>query len=288
MSDIPIFDREHCDGLTERIQASYRLRILARATQAIKPAGFSLSQIPARAGLTDFDLYHLRAVLCTAGGSAGWNKNDDVFDAAETWAARATPLHKPVNYNHAENDVIGHIVASSILSDGKEWTADTAPSDPFDIVVASVLYRKQEDPDRQKRMDDLIQGIAAGDWFVSMECLLVHFDYAVAMKDGSIKSIARNQQTAFLTKHLRLYGGSGEYNGHKIGRLLRNYVFSGMGMVQTPANDRSIILPAADAQPVVARSFGLPEEICKFWGTVKTDKQNIRAAARWIGGIMEK
>ncbi len=70
--------------------------------------------------------------------------------------------------------------SSIILTDGNEWTDESAPTGAFDVVVASVLYRKQEDPDRQKRMDDLIQGIAAGDWFVSMECLLRHFDYAVA------------------------------------------------------------------------------------------------------------
>jgi hypothetical protein len=57
-----------------------------------------------------------------------------------------------------------------------------------------------------------------------------------------MKVVARNETSAFLTKHLRVYGGKGEYEGHKIGRLLRNISFSGKGLVNKPANPRSIIL----------------------------------------------
>jgi chromosome segregation ATPase len=54
--------------------------------------------------------------------------------------------------------------------------------------------------------------------------------------------VARDEASAFLTKHLRSYGGTGEYEGHKIGRLLRNVSFSGKGLVNNPANPRSVIL----------------------------------------------
>jgi hypothetical protein len=286
MPDLQICDREQADGLTERIQASARLRILARAAQSIKPLGLSVAQLPdnAKAGLTDFDLYHLSAVLCTAGDVAGWNKNDDVFDSQETWNARATPLHKPVNWEHKEGDVIGHIISADVVADNQ--VCEEMPAGPFDVVVASVLYRKQENADRQQRMNDLIQGIGDGNWFVSMECLLKQFDYAIQMRDGSLKTIARNAATAFLTKHLRLYGGTGEYNGHKVGRLLRNFTFSGMGMVQTPANDRSIILPAATA----TEAAGYRElDFMSFCKTAKqSDPATIKVAANWIRGQMEK
>merc|ERR1711966_443042 len=42
--------------------------------------------------------------------------------------------------------------------------------------------------------------------------------------------------------HLRSYGGSGEYQGYKIGRALKNIAFSGKGPVSKPANPRSVIL----------------------------------------------
>ena len=43
--------------------------------------------------------------------------------------------------------------------------------------------------------------------------------------------VARNDESAFLTKHLRAYGGTGEYEGYKIGRSLRDISFSGKGLV---------------------------------------------------------
>jgi hypothetical protein len=45
-----------------------------------------------------------------------------------------------------------------------------------------------------------------------------------------------------LTKHLRAYGGTGEYENYKVGRSLRGISFSGKGLVNKPANPRSIIL----------------------------------------------
>jgi predicted Zn-dependent protease len=53
--------------------------------------------------------------------------------------------------------------------------------------------------------------------------------------------VARNQDTASLTKHLRQYGGTGKYNDFAIGRVLRNITFSGKGLVENPANEESII-----------------------------------------------
>lgn len=75
-----------------------------------------------------------------------------------------------------------------------------------------------------------------------MECLFSDFDYSVVSPDGEMKVVARNDESAFLTKHLRVYGGKGVYEGYKVGRLLRNIAFSGKGLVNKPANPRSIIL----------------------------------------------
>ena len=74
-----------------------------------------------------------------------------------------------------------------------------------------------------------------------MECLFPDFDYAVIAADGSEYIIPRNEETAFLTKHLRVYGGEGNYNGYKVGRLLKNMIFSGKGYVDKPANPESVI-----------------------------------------------
>jgi DNA repair exonuclease SbcCD ATPase subunit len=75
-----------------------------------------------------------------------------------------------------------------------------------------------------------------------MEALFEDFDYALKDSKGNQYVISRNKASAFLTKHLRAYGGKGVYKEYKIGRLLRNLVFSGKGLVENPANPESLIL----------------------------------------------
>lgn len=201
-----------------------------------------LTEIKAKAGHNPNqpDLFYLESVLV----STNWNKNDDVFSAAETWKARHTPVDKMFNYMHRENDIIGHITSAYIMSGETVLASDTSDEQMpqfFDIITGAVLYRKWSDPELQARMDGLIQGIAENKWFVSMEVLFRDFDYAIT--DGNEhKVIARNDETAFLTKHLRAYGGDGVYNSYKVGRLLKKMVFSGKGIVDKPANERSHII----------------------------------------------
>jgi hypothetical protein len=189
-----------------------------------------------------FDLYYLNSVLV----SSGWNKNDDVFDIGETWAARKTPEDKQFNFMHDESDIIGHITANiAIDATGAEISdeieLENLPEN-FDIITSAVLYNSWSDPERQERMKTIIEEIEAGKWFVSMECLFMGFDYAAVTPTGDHKVIARNEDSAFLTKHLRAYGGGGEFEGYKLGRLLRNIAFSGKGLVNNPANPKSVIL----------------------------------------------
>jgi uncharacterized coiled-coil protein SlyX len=103
-------------------------------------------------------------------------------------------------------------------------------------------------------MSQIIAEIEEGKWFVSMECLFAGFDYALLDVEGNAKLLERNEGSAFLTKHLRAYGGDGEYEGYKIGRSLREISFSGKGLVAKPANPRSVILDASKAFCVSSNS----------------------------------
>ena len=91
-------------------------------------------------------------------------------------------------------------------------------------------------------MKSIIAEMNEGKWYVSMECLFAGFDYALLNDKGDAKVLARGEDSAFLTKHLRAYGGSGQYEGYKVGRALKNISFSGKGLVSKPANPRSVIL----------------------------------------------
>lgn len=190
------------------------------------------------------DLYYIKSILV----STGWNKNDDVFDPKELWDAKSTPEDKPFNFMHDENDIIGHITANEVVDfegKGLDPEAEDYPSQ-FNILTSAVIYTEWSDPDRRERMQKIIAEIEQGKWFVSMECLFPNFDYALRTSQGETRIVPRNEASAFLTKHLRSYGGDGKYEDYQVGRLLRNLSFSGKGLVSKPANPRSIILEGND------------------------------------------
>ena len=168
------------------------------------------------------DLYYLNSILV----STGWNKNDDVFDMEETWAAKDTPSDKQFNFMHNEADIIGHITGSVVLDQDGNEIEDISNIDKFDIATSAVLYNSWTTPELRERMSKLIAEIKEGKWFVSMECLFNDFDYAVVSPQGEKAVVSRDETSAFLTKHLRAYGGSGKYEGYTVGRLLRNIELS--------------------------------------------------------------
>ena len=187
-----------------------------------------------------FDLHYVNTILVTT----GWNKNDDVFDRHETWIARNTPEDKPFNYEHDPSDVIGHITGNTIIDDHGNLISSENLPDKFHILTSGVLYKhlNSRDPDVEQRMSEIIDGIIRGEWFVSMEALFTEFDYAVVAPDGKHKTVARNEDSAFLTKHLKSYGGTGQFEQYKVGRLLKNITFSGKGLVRRPANPESVFI----------------------------------------------
>ena len=213
------------------------------ADKAVARSFFELHESKAE-NKDQIDLYYLSSVLV----SSGWNKNDDVFDAKEMWEARSTPEDKQFNYMHNEKDIIGHITGNYVtdfsgnkLDSKLSWEEAGSPTD-FNIISTGVLYKSWSDMDLRERMHNIIEEIEEGKWFVSMECMFPNFDYALRSSEGQTKIVAREDASAFLTKHLRAYGGTGKYEGYTVGRLLRNISFSGKGLVSKPANPRSVIL----------------------------------------------
>jgi hypothetical protein len=235
---IKVFQNEINDGIGDLVKSTASV---AYCSQAI--AGRDMPEEVIAKALAEnkdqIDLYYLESVLV----SCGWNKNDDVFQAQATWEARNTPEDKQFNFMHNENDIIGHITGSYVLTkDGKAVADDDPMPEDFDIITQGVLYNSWTGAENRERMGKIIAEIQEGKWYVSMECLFAGFDYALIDKDGNSKVLARGEESSFLTKHLRAYGGTGEYEGYKIGRALRNISFSGKGLVSKPANPRSVIL----------------------------------------------
>tara|TARA_B100000085_G_scaffold247331_1_gene241632 strand:+ start:55 stop:1545 length:1491 start_codon:yes stop_codon:yes gene_type:complete len=249
-----IFAQEIKDNIAELVQSSTSLAYCMPA-ELTEPSqqdaiDFANKVKAESANPKQIDLFYLKSILV----STGWNKNDDVFNASATWEARNTPEDKQFNFMHNENDIIGHITGSYVVDrDGNPIDDDTQPDD-FDIITEAVLYNSWTDPENRQRMNQIIAEIEEGKWFVSMECLFAGFDYALLDGSGNAKLLERNEGSAFLTKHLRAYGGNGEYEGYKIGRSLRQISFSGKGLVSKPANPRSVILDASKAFCVNSKS----------------------------------
>lgn len=246
---IKIFQNEINDGIGELVKSTASVAYCSQATTfkgqqfAEKLASAMENTKVAEKILAEnkdqVDLYYLESVLV----SCGWNKNDDVFQAEATWEARKTPEDKQFNFMHDENDIIGHITGSYVLTkDGKSVANDSEMPKDFDIITQAVLYNSWTGEENRERMTKILSEIEEGKWYVSMECLFAGFDYALKDDSGNSKVLARGEESSFLTKHLRAYGGTGEYEGYKIGRALRNIAFSGKGLVSKPANPRSVIL----------------------------------------------
>lgn len=196
------------------------------------------------ASYDDRNLYPIKSVLV----STGWNKNDDVFDKYEVWKARDTATNQKIDFEHDELTIIGHITNSFAFSDDgvipDETPLDDLP-DKYHLFTEGFLYTYWQDEKRRQLVNQIIAEIPSDKWFVSMECLFDNFDYALTKADSQW-IIKRNAETAFLSKNLRIYGGSGEYLGYRVGRYLRDFSFVGKGIVSQPANPDSVILDPED------------------------------------------
>ena len=245
MHEVKIFPQEKVDGLQGAIESNASIAYVSQLC-SVEPTDDKKSKIIAQLESlgnkkSQQDLYYMDSVLVTS----CWNNNDDVFDKYEVWKARHTPEDKPFNIEHDEHHIIGHITGNwPVDLKGqviKETTQEESLPDVFHIVTSSVVYRHWTDSELVKRTDELIGQIEAGNKFVSMECLFTGFDYALKSEGGNKHTLVRNEESAFLTKHLRAYGGGGVYEGYQVGRLLRNVAFCGHGLVERPANPSSII-----------------------------------------------
>lgn len=226
----------------------------SKLTSAKNSFGFDFDSIYAKAKLFNaeatnkdqFDLHYLNTIMV----SVGWNNNDDVFIKEECWNARNTCEDKPFNLEHDPSKIIGHITGNVVIDcDGEIISDDTEfydVPDKFHLLTSAVIYKhiSSKIPELEEAAAKLIEEIEDGEWFVSMEALFTNFDYAVTYADSRQEIIPRNSETAFLTKHLRVYGGKGVYRDAKIGRALKNITFSGKGLVREPANPESIVIPS--------------------------------------------
>lgn len=237
-----IFEQEILDGMADKLTASASISYASFAEPyTLDSTGLNKIQHTI-ASYDDADLYYVQSILVTS----SWNKNDDIFDKEEIWKAKNTPEHKPTNLEHNEDIIIGHIISNWPINDDGTIIPDNTPMselpNKYHILTGSVIYTGFSNPDLKARSAQLIEEIQNGTKYVSMECFFKGFDYGVLNANtNEYKVLARNEETAHLTKFLKAYGGMGQHEDYKIGRVLRNITFTGKGFVDKPANVDSII-----------------------------------------------
>ena len=240
---ISVYKVEISDGISELIQNTSSIAYCSKVSKSKDIDKINVDKIleKSNANIGDYDLYYIDSILV----STGQNSNDDVFDPVITWGARKTPIDKQLNFMHNESCILGHIISSTVVDRSGEVIPDNSPIDDipnnYDIITGSVLYRIWSKDENKELINNVIEKIENSEIFVSMECLFKDFDYALTSESNEQIIISRNKETAFLTKYLKSYGGDGVYKNSRIGRLLKSFVFSGKGLVDKPANSRSII-----------------------------------------------
>jgi hypothetical protein len=238
-----IYLAEIKDGVSDQVAKASSISYASLAGPAPSSVGKKqIKEMKTFASFEDEDLYYVQSILVTS----SWNKNDDIFDSHEIWLAKNTPEDKPTNLEHDESLIIGHITSNwPIDEQGNIIPEDTDLSelpDKYHILTGSVIYNGFSQPELRERSQKLISQIESGEKFVSMECFFKGFDYGLRNKEtDEYHVLPRSEKTSHLTKYLRAYGGLGEHENYKIGRVLRNITFSGKGFVNKPANPESII-----------------------------------------------
>lgn len=220
------------------------------------------------------DLLYMESVLV----SEGFNNNDDVFLHDELWEARFSPSFKPINWQHNDDDIIGvmyGVAAQDLAHNSIDINAEKC-DEPFELKVQGAIWQFIF----PKKAEEIQRRQAQGNIFVSMEAWYDDFDYVV-MRDGNVYDIIkRTEGTKALDTHLRVLGGSGRYKGERIGRGLRRVVFGGKGIVDFPANNRSIISSCESYNPTEEKigsaiSFTYRDSTKNFLAQCATDKTKV-------------
>lgn len=201
------------------------------------------------------DLLFMSAILV----STGTNKNGATFLGSELVKARGSIALKPLDIEHKEEKIIGHIVSSlymdhegNVLDDeklykdlldetekGSKDVASTLDASTMDIGIVCVVYRD--------RFQELAEEIEKGDWKVSMECYYDSYDIKIGnlIIPKSEVSLRYSHVEKDINKDIKLVLAGKSLGTHRVSRVLRNISFCGVGIVQNPANERSLILEAA-------------------------------------------
>jgi len=196
------------------------------------------------------DIILFRATYVTANVP---NKNDDLFLLDEIISTIESLPYKPIDLEHKHGEGVpdGQIVGVTLdfgfmdkegneVATSDNYTQLTSEQWPpvVDVWVAGLIWAWM-----YPSVADMLTGTEAAIASrvgVSLHCWFPSFDYGL-IRDTKIKIIKRDECTAFLDRHLKVYGGSGWYEGYRIVRVPRRPLWGSCALVKRGANPRSTI-----------------------------------------------
>lgn len=175
------------------------------------------------------------------------NKNGDVINTETAIAAYKNFINKPINVEHNRTQVIGSILTAGFSEFGTDLPLTeeqvSVMKGPFNITLGGVIWKvvnrgiadaieESNDPTSEAYMS------------ISTSWELGFSDYDLVLLERGEKNIEDGQivtdvaEKEELNQYLKCFGGSGEYNGKRIYRIVNSDVLPlGIGVTETPAAD---------------------------------------------------
>lgn len=201
----------------------------------------------------DTSHYNSMEVTCTM-TSTGFNKNDHYFIPSILYSKKETPKYQMVDWEHDTSFPIGCISDTYIVDfDGNEVNAADIKINEnlnFDLDAKLIIWKGYFPEDAEKVVDKKKNENLC----VSMEALV--YDFLIAVYNAETKEtkyVELNNDTSFMLKYMKNFGGSGYYKQYRLGMAFVDYVFSGIGLTTDPANPRSKIKEIVDENIKVAK-----------------------------------
>jgi len=180
--------------------------------------------------------------------SSGENLNKAYFMPSELVKAHNTIANKPLDIEHSESEIVGHIYDAAFIdragnkvevADLKNKTAEELEKMELDVMIAGILYKS--------RFPELAKEVKESKWKLSMETYFTDYDVKIGnvimtQQEAEALGIASDESLGKIAKILRR---GKEIAKGAVTRVLRNLLFSGCGLVKNPANPRSVILEVA-------------------------------------------
>ncbi len=180
--------------------------------------------------------------------SSGENLNHAYFMPSELVKGFHTIVNKPLDIEHAEEVIVGHIFSSTFVDHSGtkiELAELTSMEDAeldrmnLDILIGGIVYKS--------RFPEIAEEVKDGKWKLSMETYFQDYDIKVgdliltkpeAEAMGLTATESLGKMAKIIKKGIQLASG-------ELARVLRGLMFSGCGLVKQPANIRSFIFETA-------------------------------------------